>query len=144
MYLHSRTFQLAVTKCTAVCACFPRIHAQKALDAEVAIREGRNSSCTKIYLLFPLRRSYWPNTKNLKTNITVHHKSMQHALGHPYLTSCSKVVEGGRDVCDDIWRKGNGGVKYHVTKVLIFPPPLQCHHLFLWTSWFSLLVVAIV
>jgi hypothetical protein len=41
------------------------------LGAEVAIIEGRNSSGTKIYLLLPSRRSYWPNTKNLKTNVTI-------------------------------------------------------------------------
>ena len=82
-------------KCTVVSLCvFSHIQAQKALDAEVAIREGRNSSCTKIYLLFPLRRSYWPSTKNLKTNITVDQKSMQHALG----SSISDVMlrGGGR------------------------------------------------
>jgi len=46
------------TKCTVVCACFPCIKAQRALGAEVAIIEGRNSSGTKIYLLLPSRRSY--------------------------------------------------------------------------------------
>jgi hypothetical protein len=109
------------TKCTVVCACFPRIQAQKALDAEVAIREGMNSSCTKIYLLFPLRRPYRPNTKNLKTNVTVDQKSMQHALGSSIWRHAPRWWEGVETfvtICDERGRVG--GFKYHdVTKVLI-------------------------